>query len=108
MVVSVWMISAPSTRAAEGEPAAGQRGAADDDGEDRVELDPQAGVVAVGAVTFELIISPAMPGAERRRTRTTSDDQAARPDAGQAARLGVAADRLDEHAERGAAGEQPR
>ena len=36
-------------RAADGEPAAGQRRAADDDGEDRVELDPQAGVVAVGA-----------------------------------------------------------
>ena len=64
------MSSAPTTRAGEGEAAAGERRAADDDGEDRVELEPQAGVVAVGAVDVRADHQAGDAGAERRRTRT--------------------------------------
>ena len=64
MVVSVWMISAPTHRAGEEEPAAGQRRAADDHGQDRVELDPQAGVVAVGAGDVRADHQPGDAGAQ--------------------------------------------
>ena len=50
----------------EGEAAAGQRRAADDDGEDRVELDPEPGVVAVRAGHVRADHQPGDAGAERR------------------------------------------
>ena len=55
--------------------------------------------------TLELIISPAMP-AQSRAEHVDDEDQPAGLDAGQPAGLGVAADRLDQQAERGAPGEQ--
>ena len=53
-------------RAGERERAAGERGAAEDDGEDRVELDDRPGVLASAAMMLELIIRPAMPAQQRR------------------------------------------
>ena len=49
-VVSAWMTSAPSTAPAEIDAAAGERAAADDDGEDGVELDIEADADGIGRV----------------------------------------------------------
>ena len=72
---SVWMSSAPSTRAGDGEPAAGQRRAADHHREDGVQLDQVAGRVAVGAGDVGAVDQAGDAGAQRRRTRTTMIDQ---------------------------------
>ena len=57
-------------------------------------------------LTFDADQEPGDPGAERRRTRTPARSGCG-PDAGQAARLGVAADRLHQHPERGPLGGRP-
>jgi hypothetical protein len=55
-------------RCRRGEPAAGQRGAADDDREDRVQLDQQPALLPSALLTLELIISPAMPAHSAQNT----------------------------------------
>ena len=57
-------------RAGEGVPATVERGAADDDGEDRVQLDEQAGVVGVGRRLVGREDQAGDRCAARRRTRT--------------------------------------
>ena len=62
-------------RADERELAAGERRAADDDREDRVELDEQAGVVGVGRRRCsQLMMSPAMPAQNAQNDVDDEDD----------------------------------
>ena len=92
-------------RAGEGVAAAVEGGAAEDDGEDRVQLDEQAGVVGVGS---GLVGGEDQAGDRRQHGAEGVDgeQQAPGPDAGLAAGLGVDADALDQQAQRRPAGEQ--
>ena len=49
-VLTAWMIIAPSSEADDAEPAAEQRVAADDDGQDRIQFQPEAGIVGIRAL----------------------------------------------------------
>ena len=68
--------------------AAHQRGAAEHDGEDRVELDQVAGGVGVGRPDVGAV-DDARDAGERAADDVGAEDDAARADAGQPARLGV-------------------
>ena len=80
---SVAMSSAPTTAPAERELAAGERGAADDDGEDRVELHLVAGA-ATRRPSSRCRREDAGDAGEDGAQDVDVDQQAARPDAGDA------------------------
>ena len=105
IVVIVWMMKAPITVPAEGEAPAGERRAADHDGEDGVDLEEQPGAVGVGGGGVGCDHQPGQAGEHGAHDVHGPRDRARR-NAGQARRLRVAADRLEQHAERGAAGQQ--
>ena len=102
---SVAMKSAPIRVPVSENRPAGQRRAADDDGQDGVELDPQAQAVGVHRV--------GVGGDDQARDARTEPgegvdgpDDRAGPDPGEPAGLGVDAHGLDQHPERRTPGEQ--
>src|SRR5438445_11978372 len=64
VVVSVWMMRAPTTLPRSVKRAAGERSPAEDHGEDGVQLEEQAGVVPVGALHVGAPDQAGDPGAE--------------------------------------------
>ena len=97
-----WMMSAPSHREQQAEAPAEQRGAADHHGKDRIQFEPQAGIVGVrahdvgGRNDAGERRAQAAPGVDR-------EDHGARSDAGKFAGARIAAGCLDQKPERRAA-----
>ena len=97
-----WMISAPQTASTETEASAEQRGAADHDREDGVELEPEPGIVGVGAHDVGGCDDAGERSAETA-PHVDRDDQRPDADAGKLARARIAAGRLDQESQRRAA-----
>ena len=106
-VVMAWMTARPDDRREEGEsPAGPERRSADDDGEDRIELEVQADVVRVRCPDVRARDEAGDTGAQPAE-HVGEELHALLVHATEEARAGVDPDRLDEHAERRLAGQEP-